>query len=64
MREAIFAPYVTTKRRGSSAGGTGLGLAIARRHIEAHGGSIAIETPSGGGALFRVLLPVERRRQP
>lgn len=64
LREAIFAPYVTTKRRGASTGGTGLGLAIARRHIEAHGGRIAVETPAGGGALFRVLLPVERRRHP
>jgi signal transduction histidine kinase len=62
LREAIFAPYMSTKTDDLSAGGTGLGLAIARQHIEAHGGTIAVENPAEGGALFRIRLPLERRR--
>ncbi|MBC7520203.1 MAG: HAMP domain-containing histidine kinase [Sandarakinorhabdus sp.] len=41
----------------SSSIGAGLGLGIVKRLVDAHGGSIAIETPDGGGALFRVQFP-------
>jgi signal transduction histidine kinase len=41
----------------SSGDGAGLGLGIVKRLVDAHGGSIDIEAPSGGGALFRVRLP-------
>jgi signal transduction histidine kinase len=41
----------------SSADGAGLGLGIVKRLVDAHGGTIAIETPEGGGALFRVEFP-------
>ena len=34
--------------------GAGLGLGIVKRLVEAHDGSIAIESPEGGGVLFRV----------
>lgn len=37
--------------------GTGLGLAVTRRLVEAHGGTIAVERASNGGARFRVSLP-------
>jgi two-component system sensor histidine kinase MprB len=37
--------------------GSGLGLAIVRQVAEAHGGSVTVETPEGGGALFRLRLP-------
>lgn len=39
-------------------GGFGLGLWIAKRAVEAHGGSIAVESSRGEGATFRVLLPL------
>jgi PAS domain S-box-containing protein len=39
-------------------GGLGLGLFIAREIVEAHGGSIAVESGPGRGAIFRVALPV------
>ena len=39
--------------------GSGLGLAIARGLVEAHGGTIAAESPPGEGATFRFTLPVD-----
>lgn len=52
-REAIFAPFFTTKERG-----TGLGLAIAREFADAHGGRLWVEgNPTGRGARFVLLLP-------
>jgi signal transduction histidine kinase len=53
-REAVFTPFFTTKEQGS-----GLGLAIARAFVEAHGGRIWVEPGRGGGAVFRVRLPIE-----
>ena len=43
--------------KGAGSRGSGLGLAIARGLIEAHGGSISVESPAGGGTSFRVELP-------
>jgi heavy metal sensor kinase len=40
-----------------AAEGAGLGLAIADRIARAHGGTLAIESPPGRGALVRLLLP-------
>jgi two-component system, LuxR family, sensor kinase FixL len=53
VREKIFTPFFTTKARG-----TGLGLATAKRIIEAHGGSIAVHCPPGGGTTVEVGLPL------
>lgn len=55
IREHIFDPYFTTKPVGA---GTGIGLSISHRVIESHGGRISVEDRPGGGALFRVVLPV------
>jgi two-component system nitrogen regulation sensor histidine kinase GlnL len=49
----LFSPFFTTKPRG-----TGLGLAVCHRIIAEHGGIIAHEPRPGGGARFRVTLPV------
>ncbi|MBI3768923.1 MAG: hypothetical protein HY271_10580 [Deltaproteobacteria bacterium] len=49
--ESIFAPFFTTKERG-----TGLGLAVARAAVAAHGGTLALR-PCAGGATFVLTLP-------
>jgi K+-sensing histidine kinase KdpD len=61
MQASLFEPYTSTKTGDHLTRGTGLGLFIAHRHIQAHGGTIEVESPKDSGALFRVILPLERR---
>jgi two-component system, LuxR family, sensor kinase FixL len=49
----IFEPFYSTK-----AGGMGLGLSICTSIIEACGGSITARRKPGGGAEFRIALPL------
>jgi two-component system, OmpR family, sensor kinase len=44
--------------RARGRGGAGLGLAIVRAIVVAHRGEVTVENASGGGALFRVSLPL------
>jgi signal transduction histidine kinase len=43
-------------------GGTGLGLPITKGLVEAHAGSMVIDSRPGEGTLVRILLPTERTR--
>jgi PAS domain S-box-containing protein len=49
----VFRQFWRVKRRG----GAGLGLFIVKGLVEAHGGTIGVHQPPGGGAEFRFTLP-------
>ncbi len=55
IRARIFDPYFTTKPMGI---GIGIGLSVSLGLVEAHGGTLAVECPQEGGAVFAVMLPV------
>ena len=53
LKEKLFLPYFSTKKRG-----TGLGLAIVSRIVEDHRGSIRVEENQPVGTRFIVELPL------
>lgn len=60
MRERIFKCFERAVQD-RSIGGLGLGLYIARQIVEAHGGSIEVESAVGKGSTFVVQLPTGER---
>jgi putative PEP-CTERM system histidine kinase len=53
VHQSLFRPFSTTK-----ASGLGIGLMQSKAIIEAHGGTIRVESRSGQGTRFEVTLPV------
>jgi signal transduction histidine kinase len=51
----IYDPFFTTKKEG-----TGLGLAISRRIVNAHKGSLNVESFPDAGTFFTISLPAEK----
>lgn len=49
--------YRSDSSRTRKYGGSGLGLSITKSLIEAHGGTIRVESPPGKGATFTITLP-------
>ena len=59
LREKIFERFFRADNsRNRETGGSGLGLAIAKSIIDRHGGSIEATETQGGGATFRIVLPI------
>src|SRR6202035_3849573 len=52
--------YRVHKDRSRDAGGTGLGLSIVKHTVQAHGGSISVQSSPGAGATFVMYLPVSQ----
>ena len=56
--DLIFEPfYRTDKSRNRKNGGYGLGLSLCKTIIEAHGGTIDVQSNTGKGAMFSLHLP-------
>lgn len=55
IRERIFEPFFTTKKSGE---GTGIGLDIVTRILDKHQAKLELESETGVGTTFHVLLPV------
>jgi putative PEP-CTERM system histidine kinase len=53
VRGSLFRPFQTTKKKG-----LGIGLFQSRMIVEAHRGSIQVESEPGKGTTFRVILPL------
>ena len=51
----VFDPFFTTKEQGM-----GIGLSIARTIVQAHSGRIWAENQTGGGAIFRLSIPLAK----
>lgn len=60
VKKRIFEPFFTTK----GDAGTGLGLPMVYGLIEAHGGTITVDSAPGIGTTFRLILPVAQQRAP
>jgi signal transduction histidine kinase len=56
-RERVFEPFFRVDRsRTRATGGYGLGLSLCKRVMLAHGGTVFVEAPEGGGSVFVLRL--------
>ncbi len=64
-KEKIFERFYQSKSHAAFSGygqsGTGIGLYLCKRIVELHNGIIDVHNQSTGGAVFRFIIPIERR---
>lgn len=53
IRDGLFRPFKTTKK-----GGLGIGMFQSKMVVEAHGGSIGVQSQEGEGSVFTVRIPL------
>ena len=58
-QDQIFEPFYRSQRDKRFPQGMGLGLSIARDLVQAHGGSLRVESAPGKGSRFTILLPYD-----
>jgi len=56
VRDSLFTNQVVSRK----SGGTGLGTKIVKDVIDAHGGTIRVESEQGKGTIFHIGLPMTR----
>jgi signal transduction histidine kinase len=56
VRRQLFRPFQTTKKQG-----IGIGMFQTKAIVEAHGGTVQVESVLGKGSTFRVALPITSR---
>jgi signal transduction histidine kinase len=57
-QDAVFEPFIRgTAAREAQLRGSGLGLSLVREMVQAHGGTVALDSEPGCGAVFTVKLP-------
>jgi PAS domain S-box-containing protein len=55
IKKKIFDPFYTTKE-----GNTGIGLSLCHRIVKDHGGLLVVKDGEGGGAEFKIELPLRK----
>jgi signal transduction histidine kinase len=54
IKDSLFRPFQTTKKKG-----LGIGMFQSKMIIEAHRGTIQVQSEPGMGTTFRIMLPLE-----
>lgn len=57
MLAQLFRPFARGSATAQRVEGSGLGLSIARRFVEAHGGTITVDSRAGAGTCITIRLP-------
>lgn len=64
LKQAIFDKFASVEaRKGGARRGFGLGLSFVKLVLKAHGGDVSVLDREGGGAVFRLLFPLDGARR-